>query len=112
MPCVGVVAFMVLALLAEAKIGRLRSSIQSLLLVPQVLHFKPESLNLFVKTTLQFRERKLRQMRFITMRDRPICDLMRVINALIFVAIHNSSPKFFRLSAPSSPNCDSGGQED
>jgi hypothetical protein len=52
-----------------------------------VLHFKPEPLNLFVKTTLPFRERKLRQMRFVTMRDRSICDLLRAINALIFVAI-------------------------
>ena len=39
-------------------------------------------------------------------------DLLRAINALIFVAIHSSSPKFSRLAAPSSPNCDSGGQED
>jgi hypothetical protein len=53
---IGAVALIVLVdLITRAYIVRLRSSLQSLLQVAQVLHFKPQPLNFFVKAVLAFR---------------------------------------------------------
>jgi hypothetical protein len=61
--CVGVIAFLVLRAIVDAGVIRWRSPLQSLLLVPQMLHFKPEPVNFLVETFLLFRYRGLRGVR-------------------------------------------------
>ena len=53
-------------------------SLQSLLLVPQAIHFNPQLPNLRVQTKLIFRYRRPRPVRFAIVRQLPICNLLRI----------------------------------
>ena len=85
-------------IITDAYIVRLRGSSKSLLLFAQVVRFKPQPLNLLVKTVLGFRYWRLCQVRVVMICGRSICELLRISDSLVSVAIH-----FLGLNFPAFP---------
>jgi hypothetical protein len=53
-PCAGVVTFVLVDLISDLCLVRLRSPLKRFLLVEHLLNFKPQPLNFFVKALLSF----------------------------------------------------------